>query len=147
VTKVLGATANGSAVADTRFAQSFLFDNYHYAYFLVYTNFDPSSSEAIQVVKQIRSNPSFLVGGLTSSLLDEISYSRVAYEQLELIIVLVIALVLALSLRSLSDFFERCFREHNLDHRFALRDLCQTSPRRADLFDSDNPLRDLNVIG
>ena len=79
----------------------FVFNQGHNAYFLVFTSFDPYSQQALTLVGQLRQNPNFLVGGLTSSVIDLQASSTVAYAQLEVLILVVITVILAVSFRSL----------------------------------------------
>jgi len=68
---------------------------------MVYDNYSPYSAQAIELVKQLRSNSSFLVGGLTSSIIDQQTYSSMVYTQLEILIVIAIALIIGISFKSL----------------------------------------------
>jgi RND superfamily putative drug exporter len=94
VKEVVGAI--GSSVGSP-----FVFNGGHNAYFLVFTNFDPYSQQAIQLISTLRDNHSLLVGGLTSSIIDLKNASSAAYGELEVLIVVVIAAILAVSFRSL----------------------------------------------
>lgn len=78
----------------------FIFNQGRNAYFLVFTGFDPYSQQALNLVGQLRQNPSFLVGGLTSSVIDLQVSSSAAYARLEVLILVVIAAILAVSFRS-----------------------------------------------
>ena len=102
VTQVIGATANGTQVVDSTLSSNqFIFNNGKNAYFLVFTSYDPYSSQAMDVVNKLRANNAYLVGGLTSSVIDLQAYNSSAYTQLEIIILVVIAIVLLVSLRKL----------------------------------------------
>ena len=79
----------------------FIFNQGRNAYFLVFTVFDPYSPQAITMVNQLRQNPSFTVGGLTSSVIDLQASTSVAYSRLEVLILVVIGAILAVSFRSL----------------------------------------------
>jgi RND superfamily putative drug exporter len=79
----------------------FIFNQGHNAYFLVFSGFDPYSQQALSLVSQLRQNPSFIVGGLTSSVIDLQASTSVSYARLEVLILVVIALILAVSFRSL----------------------------------------------
>ena len=79
----------------------FIFNQGHNAYFLVFTGFDPYSNQALSLVTQLRQNPNFLVGGLTSSVIDLQAATSVAYARLEVLILVVIAAILAVSFRSI----------------------------------------------
>ena len=79
----------------------FIFNQGHNAYFLVFASFDPYSQQALELVGQLRQNPNFLVGGLTSSVIDLQASSSAAYARLEVLILVVIAAILAVSFRSI----------------------------------------------
>lgn len=98
VKEVVGATSGG-ATGST--GNPFVFNGGHNAYFLVFTNFDPYSQQAVQLISTLRDNRGFLVGGLTSSIIDLQSTSSAAYTQLEVLLAVVIAVILAISFRSL----------------------------------------------
>ncbi|MGD0396577.1 MAG: MMPL family transporter [Nitrososphaerales archaeon] len=98
VQEVVGATSGGAA---GQAGNPFVFNGGHNAYFLVFTSFDPYSQQAIQLIGMLRDNHGFLVGGLTSSIIDLQSASAAAYTQLEVLLVVVIAVILAVSFRSL----------------------------------------------
>jgi RND superfamily putative drug exporter len=78
----------------------FVFSQGHNAYFLVFSSFDPYSQQALNLVNQLRQNTNFLVGGLTSSVIDLQATTSVAYARLEVLIVVVIAAILGISFRS-----------------------------------------------
>jgi RND superfamily putative drug exporter len=98
VNQVVGpvSASTGGAVSG-----SFIFNGGHNAYFLVFTSFDPYSQQAINVVDSLRHDSGFLVGGLTSGLIDLQSSNAVTYSELEVLIVAVVALILGISFRSL----------------------------------------------
>ena len=102
VKTVVGPMINGSVVQPTAQSSQFVFNGGRNAYFLVLTNYDPYSKDAISLVNDLRQNSSqFLVGGLTSSVIDLQNYYSSAYTQLEVLILVVIAVVLGLSFRSI----------------------------------------------
>lgn len=98
VKEVVGATSGGTTGSA---GSPFVFNGGHNAYFLVFTNFDPYSQQAIQLISTLRDNRNLLVGGLTSSIIDLKSASSAAYTQLEVLLAVVIAVILAVSFRSL----------------------------------------------
>jgi len=98
VKQVVGANLASGSQGGTN---PFIFNQGHNAYFLVFTGFDPYSSQALSLVKQLRQNSSFLVGGLTSNVIDLQAASSVAYSRLEVLILVVIAAILAVSFRSI----------------------------------------------
>jgi len=101
VKQVIGPTINGTRVQSTRLDSQFVFNHGLSAYFIVFTQYDPYSASAISVVSQLRQNGSFLVGGLTSGIIDQRDYYNGAFAQLEVVILVVIGLILGLSFRSL----------------------------------------------
>jgi len=100
VTQVIGPTVNGTRVQTSTLDSQFVINHGLSAYFIVFTKYDPYSSDAISVVSQLRQNNQFLVGGLTSSIIDLRGYYNGAFEQLEVVILVVIALILGISFRS-----------------------------------------------
>ncbi len=102
VKSVAGPMINGTAVEPTLQSSQFVFNDGKNAYFLIFTSYDPYSKNAIALVNDLRQNSSqFLVGGLTSSVIDLQRYYSTAYIQLEILILVVIAIVLGLSFRSI----------------------------------------------
>jgi RND superfamily putative drug exporter len=100
--KVVGPMVNGDSVQLTNESSRFIFNGGKNAYFLLFTSYDPYSSQALSLVRQLRNNNSrFLVGGLTSSVIDLQNYYSMAYTQLEIIIAALIAVVLGISFRSI----------------------------------------------
>jgi RND superfamily putative drug exporter len=67
---------------------------------VVFTKDDPYSTGAISLVSQLRQDRQFLVGGLTSSIIDLQGYYGAAFSQLEVLILFVIAIVLGLSFKT-----------------------------------------------
>ncbi|MDG7001923.1 MAG: MMPL family transporter, partial [Nitrososphaerota archaeon] len=102
VKSVVGPMINGTTVEPTLQSSQFVFNGGKNAYFLIFTSYDPYSKNAIALVNDLRHNSSqFLVGGLTSSVIDLQNYYSTAYTQLEILILVVIAIVLGLSFRSI----------------------------------------------
>src|SRR5579875_912845 len=101
VVKVLGPDPTNTSPTMAQIASSFVFDHGLHAYYLFYVDYSPYSSQAISVVKSLRNNHSLLVGGLTSSLIDQQEYNAVVYTELEILIVLAIAIIIGVSFRSL----------------------------------------------
>lgn len=100
IKQVIGPTVNGTKVEPSSMDSYFTFNHGYNAYFVVFTDYDPYSSNAISVVSKLRQNGHFLVGGLTSSVIDLQAYYGAAFGQLELIILFVIAAILGISFRS-----------------------------------------------
>jgi len=70
-------------------------------YYTVYSSYGPYSSSALALVESLRGNSSYLVGGLTSSVVDQQALDNVQYPALELVITLFIGAILAVAFRSL----------------------------------------------
>ncbi|PSN94411.1 hypothetical protein B9Q06_09330 [Candidatus Marsarchaeota G2 archaeon ECH_B_2] len=101
VVKVLGPDPANTSSTLTQLAKSFVFDHGLHAYYLFYLDYSPYSPQAISVIKSLRNNHSLLVGGLTSSVIDQQEYNAVVYTELEILIVLAIAIIIGVSFRSL----------------------------------------------
>ena len=91
----LSAPANGAGTAG-----AYLLNGGKDAYFVVYSLYDPYSSSALGLVESLRSNSSYLVGGLTSTVVDEQAQNSVQYPALELLLTLFIAVILGVAFRS-----------------------------------------------
>ncbi len=92
----LSAPGPGSAAA----VAPFLLDGGRAAYFVVYSSYSPYSPSALSLVASLRANPTYLVGGLTSSVLDQQAQDRVQFPLLEVLLAALIAVVLGFSFRS-----------------------------------------------
>lgn len=100
VKQVFGPTINGSRIQPSSLDSQFVFDRGSDAYFVVFTDYNPYSGQAISVVEHLRQDGQFLVGGLTSSIVDQEHYYTTAFDELEVVILFAIALVLGLAFRS-----------------------------------------------
>lgn len=99
VKSVSGPDANGKTVTNSSgFGQYSIGSKY--AYYIVYTDYSPYTNHAINLVEKIRSNPSFIVGGITSTVIDEKKQNTAIYGELELLIATVIAVIIGISFRS-----------------------------------------------
>lgn len=98
IAKLVGPFSNSTSIPLT-IATQFLLENGTKAYFLAFMKYDPYSTEALNTVQKLR-NSGFLVGGLSASVLDLKNYYTSAFSELEIIIAFVIAVVLAISLKS-----------------------------------------------
>jgi RND superfamily putative drug exporter len=97
VTDIIGpSAANGSI-----HSSAFLFNNNRSVYFIVDLNYTPYSQNAIQSVQHLRDNSSFIVGGLTSGIIDLKDSSQQQYSVLEILIVAAIAIIIGVSFRSI----------------------------------------------
>jgi RND superfamily putative drug exporter len=101
--------ANGPFVVGNRTVDAvqsaatlFVFTNGTQAYYLVYLTNDPFSLGAMGTIQDLRQNGSWLVGGLTASLLDQKGQNDVVYPIVEIALVILIAVILGVAFRSLS---------------------------------------------
>ena len=99
--KVVGPYSTGTSFSQSGNYSSYIIDNGKYAYFSVYTSYDPYSTKAISFVSSLRDNSSLIVGGLTSGVIDERNQSNHTYSELAVLIVAVIAVILFISFRSI----------------------------------------------
>lgn len=101
--------ANGPFVVGNRTVDAvqsaatvFVFNNGTRAYYLVYLTNDPFSLSAMGTVQTLRHNGSWLVGGLTASLLDQKNQNDVVYPFVEIALVILIAVILGFAFRSVA---------------------------------------------
>lgn len=80
---------------------AFLFNENRSVYFIVDLNYTPYSQNAIASVQHLRDNSSFIVGGITSGIIDLRNSSQQQYTILELLIVAAIAIIIGVSFRSI----------------------------------------------
>ncbi|WP_393971295.1 MMPL family transporter [Oxyplasma meridianum] len=99
--KVVGPYSTGTSFSASANYSSYITDNGKYAYFSVYTSYDPYTPAAINFVSHLRDNSSLIVGGLTSGVIDERNQSNHTYLELAVLIVAVIAVILFISFRSI----------------------------------------------
>ena len=97
VTDVIGPSAANGTIENPLF----LFNGNRSVYFIVDLNFTPYSESAMQSVQHLRDNSSFIVGGITSGIIDLRDSSQQQYTILELLIVSAIAIIIGVSFRSL----------------------------------------------
>ncbi|MGA2200159.1 MAG: MMPL family transporter, partial [Nitrososphaerales archaeon] len=100
IKQVVGPTINDTKIEPSTTDTAFVFNHGLNAYFVVFTKDDPYSTGAISLVSQLRQDRQFLVGGLTSSIIDLQGYYGAAFSQLEVLILFVIAIVLGLSFKT-----------------------------------------------
>ena len=91
----LSTPANGSGNV-----ASYVLNNGRDAYFVVYSLYGPYSSSALGLVESLRSNSSYVVGGLTSSVIDEQAQNSVQYPALEVLLTVFIGVILGVAFRS-----------------------------------------------
>ena len=97
VTKVIGPYSNGTSYNFSLGASQYVLQDGKYAYYLVYTSYDPYSQSAINIVQGLRSNSTLIVGGITSSVIDQQHENYVHYSELEALIIGVIFIILLVS--------------------------------------------------
>ena len=102
VASVTGPFVSGRNATGATDATSFVLDGGHEAYFLVYSNYAPYSSGALSLVQGLRSNSSYLVGGVTSGVIDRQALNSVEYPAFEVALAILIGLILGISFRSVS---------------------------------------------
>ncbi len=100
VVKVVGPYSNGTALSYNISPDSYSLENGKYVYYLVYSAYSPYSSQALKQVTEMRSNTSILVGGITSSVIDQKNQNSVIYPELEILIIAVIFVILLISFRT-----------------------------------------------
>ena len=94
---VIGPSASNGTIGNT----AFFFNGNKSVYFIVDLNYTPYSENAIHSVQHLRDNSSFIVGGITSGIIDLKDSSQEQYTILELLIVAAIAIIIGVSFRSL----------------------------------------------
>jgi len=95
-------SGNATTTATRSAASTFIFDNGRWAYWSVFTNYNPFTSPAMDLVGQMRSNSSWVVGGASAASLDQKNQNDVVYPEIEILIVILIGVVLGFAFRSLS---------------------------------------------
>jgi putative drug exporter of the RND superfamily len=100
VSSVVGPFVTGRNLSGPTGAVNFVFGGGAYAYFLVYSDYGPYSTGALGLVHALRGNVSFLVGGLTSSVIDQQQQNGVEYPIFEAVLAALIGLLLAVAFRS-----------------------------------------------
>ncbi|MFG1460765.1 MAG: MMPL family transporter [Thermoplasmataceae archaeon] len=78
----------------------YVVDNGRYLLYLIYTNYGPYSSQALNVVNHLRSDSNALVGGITSGIIDQKAQNSRTYLELEILIVAAIGVILLFAFRS-----------------------------------------------
>lgn len=98
LSKVVGPYQNNETT--TSLVSGYLFDGGNYSYYVAYTPYNPYSSQAESVVHHLRGNDSILVGGVTSSVMDQKTQNQKTYTELAAFIVGAIAVILFISFGS-----------------------------------------------
>ncbi|MGC8655277.1 MAG: MMPL family transporter [Thermoplasmata archaeon] len=99
--EVVGPFSNGSSLSKNISANTFLVDNNKYVLYTIFINYNPYSEKALSYVEQLRSNKSLLVGGITSSIIDEERQNNKDFSELAILITIAIFIILAVSFRSI----------------------------------------------
>ncbi|SMD30814.1 MMPL family transporter [Picrophilus oshimae] len=99
VDRAYGPYINGKYVNSSIGYSSYKIDS-HYVYYILYSRYSPYSKNAINAVSQLRSNHDLIVGGITSTIIDEAHQNKIIYSELEILIVLVIGIIIGVSFRS-----------------------------------------------
>jgi RND superfamily putative drug exporter len=97
VTDIIGPSPANGQIENL----AFLFNGNRSVYFIVELNYTPYSQNAIQSVQHLRDNSSFIVGGITSGIIDLKDSSKQQYSVLEILIVAAIAIIIGVSFRSI----------------------------------------------
>ncbi len=100
VSSVVGPFVSGRNLTGSLGATAFVFDRGTHAYFLVYSSDGPYTTGALGLVHSLRDNSSFLVGGLTSSVIDQQNQNAFVYPLFELVLVVLIGVILTIAFRS-----------------------------------------------
>ncbi len=98
--EVIGPYSNGTSVSNSTSWQQYLIDHGNYVFYTIYIKYGPYSNGAINFVDNLRENKSLLVGGLTSSIIDEQNQNNRDFTELAVLISIAIFLVLGLSFRN-----------------------------------------------
>ncbi len=99
VSSILGPF-HGSSGSNSSIS-GYVIDKGKYAYFLAYTDYNPYSPQAEKVVKDLRENSNLIVGGVTSSVIDQKAQNSRNYTELAILIIASIAVIMCVSFRSL----------------------------------------------
>ena len=101
VTSVEGPYVSGMKISNNSISSSFAIDNGKYYIYIVSLSSSPYSSQSISTVSSMRANDSFIVGGITSSVIDQQASNVKTYSELEIFIVIAIFFILLASFRKL----------------------------------------------
>lgn len=100
IKRAVGPFLDNSTISPNASYTQYLFDSNHYALFTAYTSYGPYSQGAIDAVLHLRQDRYLIVGGLTSSVIDEKNVSTTNYEELAAFILIAIALILLIAFRT-----------------------------------------------
>lgn len=102
VVAVTGPYVTGSAVNTSAPVGPYLLEAGRAALFTVYTIDGPYAAPTIQLVQSLRADPTFIVGGVTSAVLDQRAINAVQFPELELLLTVFIGLILGIAFRSVA---------------------------------------------
>ena len=100
VASVAGPFAAGRGLTNGTGATTYLLDNGRYALYVVEPSDGPYSASTIDLVTSLRANSSYLVGGVTSSVIDQQDLNATQFPALELLLTLFLGVILGLAFRS-----------------------------------------------
>ncbi|BCU67893.1 hypothetical protein HS7_13300 [Sulfolobales archaeon HS-7] len=98
ITGGTGPFLQGDSVVDNNISE-FKISNYYY--YTLYSNYSPYSTNAIDLVSHLRENSRIIVGGLTSSIIDQQRINNIYYPLLEILLTIVAGLVIGVSFKSI----------------------------------------------
>lgn len=101
VSSVEGPYVSGMKITNFSSPSAFAIYNGRYYLFIVSLSSSPYSKESISTVSSMRDNDSFIVGGITSSVIDQQASNIRTYSELEIFIIIAIFLILLASFRKL----------------------------------------------
>jgi RND superfamily putative drug exporter len=97
---VSGPFAVGENLTTSPGGPSFYLSGGHKALYTLLLKVGPYSSTALQLVRDLRSHPGWLVGGLAASVVDQQTLNDVQYPLLELLLVMLIGVIIGVAFRS-----------------------------------------------
>ncbi len=101
VTSINGPFINGRSISNNISPEEFQIDNGKFFLFIITLNSNPYSNSAIHDVTELRGNSSYVVGGLTSEIIDQRTENNSIYHSLEIFIIISIFVILLIAFRQL----------------------------------------------
>ncbi len=101
VSAIQGPFISGKNISTAISPGSFSIDHGKYFLYIVTLKYGPYSNQAINAVNNLRANNSFVVGGLTSQIIDERAQNDRIYGSLEAFIIVAIFAILLMAFRQL----------------------------------------------
>ncbi len=102
VVAVAGPYVAGHGVNASAPVGPYLLEDGRAALFTVYTAAGPYAASTMTLVESLRADPAYLVGGVTSAVLDQQAINAVQFPELELLLTLFIGLILGIAFRSIA---------------------------------------------